>query len=136
VVVTGTGLDLKETCREAYSHQQMADLSQHTNYTGAYSGLVDNLWVTLAIAGACLVGYEIEVRVPRRRGKDGTFRGVPTRIVLALGRSLGAWRRRRAVEQVAEGRPSTERLIRPKFGEDEVVVARRRLGSREAWEFG
>jgi hypothetical protein len=112
----------------------MADLSQHSNYTGAYSGLLDNLWVTLALAGFCLVGYELEVHIPRRRGRDGTFRRIPVRVILALREQWGRWRRRKAKGGV--GRPSTEGLIRGRDRGNEVDEARRKLGSREAWEFG
>jgi hypothetical protein len=41
----------------------MADLKSRPDYNGAYSGLVKNLWLTIGIAGICLVGYEIEVRI-------------------------------------------------------------------------
>jgi hypothetical protein len=117
----------------------MADLSQHSNYTGAYSGLLDNLWVTLAVAGFCLVGYELEVHIPRRRGRDGTFRRIPVRVVWAVRGQWVRWRRRKSKsgsEGGGEGRPSTEGLIRGRDGGNEVDEARRRLGSREAWEFG
>ncbi|KAK8866036.1 hypothetical protein IAR55_001187 [Kwoniella newhampshirensis] len=62
----------------------MADLSQHTNYTAAYSGLLDNFYLTLGIAGACLIGYEIEVHMPRRRGRDGRFQRIPVRVYHAV----------------------------------------------------
>ena len=110
----------------------MADLSQHTNYTGAYSGLLDNLWVTLAIGAACLVGHEIEVRVPRRHGKQGTFRRVPVRVVLAARRQWSKWRSGRRKE-VEDGNGALEKETLEK---DELKEARRRLGARESWEFG
>ncbi|CAD6584971.1 MAG: hypothetical protein TREMPRED_004003, partial [Tremellales sp. Tagirdzhanova-0007] len=88
----------------------MADLAQHSNYTARYSGLLDNLYVTVVIAGVCLLGYEIEIHVPRRRGQEGPFKRIP------------------------------EGLISEKKEEDgeedgKLRAARRRLGSREAWEF-
>ncbi|WWD17764.1 hypothetical protein CI109_102205 [Kwoniella shandongensis] len=86
----------------------MADLSQHTNYTAAYSGLLDNFYLTLGIAGACLIGYEIEVHIPRRRGKDGRFQRIPVRVYHAL-RGMWGWGR-------GEGKAE--------------------LGARESWEFG
>ena len=61
----------------------MASLEQHTSYTGAYSGLLDNFWVTLAIAGICVVGHEIEIHIPRRRGRDGRYRRIPVRLFQA-----------------------------------------------------
>lgn len=113
----------------------MADLAQHTNYTGEYSGLLDNLWLTLAIAGVCVLGYELEVHMPRRRGKDGTFRRVPVRAVVALKEQWMSWRARGrsraasdAIQIVVEKQDTT-----PPTKEE---FDRARLGSREAWEFG
>jgi hypothetical protein len=37
----------------------MADLKSRPDYNGAYSGLVKNLWLTIGIAGVCLIGYEM-----------------------------------------------------------------------------
>jgi hypothetical protein len=115
----------------------MADLSQHSNYTGAYSGLLDNFYVTLAIAGACLIGYEIEVRIPRRRGRSGRFRRIPVRIYNAVMR-IG----KRPKGREIKGRAGTEGLVhgdREKqgvAGQEQVSKERLRLGSRESWEFG
>ena len=110
----------------------MADLSQHTNYTGAYSGLLDNLWVTLAIGAVCLVGHEIEVHVPRRHGKEGSFKRIPVRVVLAAKRQWSRWRsgRRKDVqgENGAFEKDNGERAERQE--------AIRNRGSRESWEFG
>ena len=115
----------------------MADLSQHTNYTGAYSGLLDNLWVTLCVAGACLVGYELEVHVPRRHGREGTFERIPVRLYRAAGR---AWRRQRLKSGgggSGEERTSEEGLVRERKDEGKATTdARNSLGSRESWEFG
>ncbi|WVW82429.1 hypothetical protein I302_104439 [Kwoniella bestiolae CBS 10118] len=112
----------------------MADLSQHTNYTAAYSGLLDNFYLTLAIAGACLIGYEVEVHIPRRRGKDGPFQRVPVRLYYAAKRG---WRRLRTGKTQShhreDGRPSSEGLVRDQDSGDR---ARRQLGDRESWEFG
>ncbi|KAK6905827.1 hypothetical protein I203_106661 [Kwoniella mangroviensis CBS 8507] len=112
----------------------MADLSQHTNYTAAYSGLLDNFYLTLAIAGACLIGYEVEVHIPRRRGKDGRFQRVPVRLFYAAQRGWERLRGRGAKFQNREdGRPSSEGLVRDEGEEDK---ARSKLGDRESWEFG
>jgi hypothetical protein len=113
----------------------MADLTQHTNYTAAYSGLLDNFWLTLAIAGACLVGYEIEVHIPRRRGRDGPFKRIPVRVVHAAKR---AWKRRKEGKLEGEkgGRKSTEQLVEKGVEDERVAEARAKLGSRESWEFG
>ncbi|WVQ82649.1 hypothetical protein IAT38_004781 [Cryptococcus sp. DSM 104549] len=112
----------------------MADLSQHTNYTAAYSGLLDNFYLTLGIAGVCLVGYEIEAHVPRRRGKDGHFQRVPVRVWHALRGRWKRWRGKKAGEgpRREDGRLSSEGLVSP--GKLEID-AREKLGSREAWEF-
>ncbi|ORY32231.1 putative integral membrane protein [Naematelia encephala] len=117
----------------------MADLEQHINYTGKYSGLLDNLWVTLGIAAVCLVGYEIEVHIPRRRGRDGSYRRVPVRVILAFKRGWASWRRGELSwrGKGSSERPSTDGFIREKpEGDTKVEEARRKLGSREAWEFG
>ncbi|WRT64262.1 uncharacterized protein IL334_001193 [Kwoniella shivajii] len=112
----------------------MADLSQHTNYTAAYSGLLDNFYLTLAIAGACLVGYEIEVHIPRRRGREGRFQRIPTRLINAAQRAWNSWTSRNGNDhQRKEGRASSEGLVRD---ESEEGKARNRLGPREGWEFG
>nr|XP_018267046.1 uncharacterized protein I303_01029 [Kwoniella dejecticola CBS 10117]OBR89204.1 hypothetical protein I303_01029 [Kwoniella dejecticola CBS 10117] len=112
----------------------MADLSQHTNYTAAYSGLLDNFYLTLAIAGACLIGYEIEVHIPRRRGNDGPFQRIPVRLFHAAQRGWNHFKGKRGREHDREdGRPSSEGLVRDQNDEDR---ARRRLGDRESWEFG
>ncbi|WVQ97269.1 hypothetical protein IAU59_004380 [Kwoniella sp. CBS 9459] len=112
----------------------MADLSQHTNYTAAYSGLLDNFYLTLAIAGACLIGYELEVHIPRRRGKDGRFQRVPVRIYKAAQRGWRRWKGGTAESQRhVDGRQSSEGLIADDTKEEK---ARKRLGDRESWEFG
>ena len=119
----------------------MADLSSHTNYTGKYSGLLDNLWVTLVIAGACLIGYEIEAHIPRRRGRQGTFERLPVRVFWTLRRLWGEWpsgKRRLSREQ---GGLSADEMVREKgvsLNDKSVQEekARKRLGSREGWEFG
>lgn len=104
----------------------MADLTQHANYTGDFSGLLNNLWLTLAIGGFCLVGYEIEVRVPRRRGWDGTKKGVFVRIWMASARSWRRFRRKRPHPELGKVQVKDEKST------DEYA----RLGDREAWEFG
>ncbi|KAK4684446.1 calcium permeable stress-gated cation channel, partial [Tremellales sp. Uapishka_1] len=115
----------------------MADLSQHTNYTARYSGLLDNFWLTLAIAGVCLVGYELEIHVPRRRGREGRFRRVPVRMGLAV---MDRWKNR--TKEGGKGKPLRRdegELSEEKNGEvqdEKLLEARRRLGSRENWEFG
>jgi hypothetical protein len=113
----------------------MADLSQHTNYTGAYSGLLDNLYVTIAVAAVCLLGYEIEVHIPRRRGRAGKFRRIPVRLWLAM-KGLGKGKEKNGNRKV--GRDSSEGLVGEKVeGRDKnLVQERNRLGSRESWEFG
>jgi len=112
----------------------MADLSQVQSYTGKYSGLLNNLYVTITIAGICLIGYEIEVHVPRRRGRDGTFRRIPVRIYWGVKKAWCGWRRGKWRSE-GEERPSQEGLVREKGGGD-VDRARQRLGDREQWEFG
>ena len=107
----------------------MADLAQHTNYTGAYSGLVDNVYVTAAIAGICFIGYEIEVHIPRRRGKDGPFKGIPIRL-LDVARRAWQGRRKEKIDTGEKGVATASSL-----GE-KGNVAPDRLGSRESWEFG
>ena len=113
----------------------MADLAQHINYTGEYSGLLDNLWLTLAIAGVCVVGYELEVHMPRRRGKDGTFQRLPARAVAALrrlrtgGRTRGRSRAGSGAIEIVVEKQSTPTPTKEDFD-------RARLGSRERWEFG
>jgi hypothetical protein len=112
----------------------MADLSQHANYTGKYSGLLDNLWLTLAIGGVCLVGYEIEIRVPRRRGWQGTKQWVGLRIWRAGQR---AWIDLRRHGRDTGHVESKEHAVEPKYADEpEGDPERRRLGDREAWEFG
>ncbi|WWC86373.1 uncharacterized protein L201_001249 [Kwoniella dendrophila CBS 6074] len=112
----------------------MADLSQHTNYTAAYSGLLDNFYLTLAIAGACLVGYEIEVHIPRRRGRDGPFQRIPVRLYNAVQRSWNGFHVRvPKQDNRQDGRPSSEGLVSDENNEDR---AREKLGDREGWEFG
>ncbi|ODN77902.1 hypothetical protein L202_05008 [Cryptococcus amylolentus CBS 6039] len=109
----------------------MADLSQHTNYNAKYSGLLDNLWLTLAIAGVCLIGHELEVRVPRQRGTDGPRRLLVVRIYQALR----GWKRRTSSRshhpQQGDGRTSSEGLV-----EDKANRPSDRPKSREDWEFG
>lgn len=103
----------------------------------AYSGLLDNFYVTLAIAAVCLVGHEIEVHVPRRRGKDGTFKRIPVRIVHAIQREWKQWHSGRRKTGEGEERTSEEGLVREKAGINATNDrARQRLGSRESWEFG
>ncbi|WVQ77073.1 hypothetical protein IAR50_006756 [Cryptococcus sp. DSM 104548] len=107
----------------------MADLSQHTNYNAKYSGLLDNLWLTLAIAGICLVGHELEVHIPRQRGTDGPRR----LLVVRIYRALRNWKRRRSSggheSQRRDGRTSSEGLV-----EDKTNRPRDRPGSREDWD--
>lgn len=107
----------------------MADLAQHSSYTAEYSGLLDNLYLTLAIAGACLIGYELEVHIPRRRGRDGTFRRIPARIFLAARGRLSS--RKDGVESHARKEVSLE-----KSAVTGLDGARQKLGDRESWEFG
>jgi hypothetical protein len=127
----------------------MADLSQH-NYTGDYSGLLNNFYITLVVAGVCVVGYEIEVHIPRRRGRDGTFRRVPVRVYWAAKKAWRGWKRGRRKGEGGVERPSQEGLVREgekgygRAGEGEGSAereegqdeARKRLGDRESWEFG
>jgi hypothetical protein len=108
----------------------MADLSQNATYTGDFSGLLNNLWLTLAIGGVCLVGYEIEVRVPRRRGWHGTRRGVFVRIWQASGRTWRRLRRRKAHPELGVKKEVVAE------GKDRKDSEYARLGDREAWEFG
>lgn len=107
----------------------MADLDSRTGYTAAYSGLVKNLWLTIGIAGVCLIGYEIEVRIPRRRGRRGTFRRIPVRIYLASARAWTRWKS-----------PSndTSNTFTPSATtqDDRLAAERERIGDRESWEFG
>ena len=114
----------------------MADLSQHANYTGAWSGLLDNLWLTLAIGGVCILGYEIEIRVPRRRGWRGSKQWVGLRIWRAGSRAWAKARRRGRSNSNVESKMhefEADGGATEKRGEDRE---RRRLGDREAWEFG
>lgn len=113
----------------------MADLSQVTTYTGKYSGLLNNLYVTITVAGVCLIGYEIEVHVPRRRGRDGTFKRIPVRVFLGVKRAWSSWRRGRRRSGETEERLSQEGFVGEK-GRAEDDEARKRLGAREQWEFG
>ena len=114
----------------------MADLAQHSNYTARYSGLLDNLYVTAVIAGTCLIGYEIEVHIPRRRGQEGPIKRVPVRLILATKRVWRNWRRGESESKELKGEASQEGLILEMKEEDGTLSkARRRLGSREAWEF-
>lgn len=116
----------------------MADLNQHINYTGAYSGLLDNFWVTLSIAAACLIGHEIEVRIPRRRGRDGSAQRIPIRLGLAAQRQ---WRRLRGRQRGSSSRDGRDILGSETTNEESIqegnmTKARRKVGSRESWEFG
>nr|ODN96786.1 hypothetical protein L204_03495 [Cryptococcus depauperatus CBS 7855] len=112
----------------------MADLSQHANYTAAYSGLLDNFYLTLAIAGACLIGYEVEAHVPRKTGKEGPHERIWARIYKAAVRS---WHRQKDLgiqhPERRDGRSSSEGLV---DNEEKRDPERERLGSRESWEFG
>jgi len=115
----------------------MADLSQHKSYDGAYSGLLDNFYVTLAIAGVCLLGHEIGVHISRRRGRDGPFKRIPVGLVIAAKRTLDSWRYGENESSQKEGRVSNaDRAIDLSGEEGKAAAARKRLGSREAWEFG
>jgi len=108
----------------------MADLSQHVNYTAQFSGLLNNFYVTVAIAAACLTGHEIGVHFPRRRGRDGHFDRIPLRLVEAAKRGWERWRNRD--KQIEVGATSKGSVI-DKEGPSET---RQSVGSREAWEFG
>lgn len=115
----------------------MADLSQHANYTAAYSGLLDNFYLTVAIAGACFLGYEIEVHIPRQRGRDGPRQRLAVRAYNALARQ---WNRRKDPgaslqprRRKGSWRLSSEGLV---GGDKPVDPERERLGSRESWGFG
>ncbi|EIW72492.1 hypothetical protein TREMEDRAFT_66911 [Tremella mesenterica DSM 1558] len=117
----------------------MADLPQRTNYTAAYSGLLDNLYLTLAIAGACLGGYELLVHMPRRRGKQGRFQRVPVRAFFALkrfwtNRKRGRIRNNSSSYPSDHKRQTTEDTAQTKTSKEEFERAR--LGSQEDWEFG
>lgn len=115
----------------------MTDLSQHTSYTAAYSGLLNNFWLTLAIAGACLLGHEIGIRIPRRRGRDGRFRRVGARVALACGR---VWRRRKRKKGGGEEKRTRieeeKGLSKQEKEKLKEQRAREQLGDRESWEFG
>lgn len=115
----------------------MADLSQHANYTAAYSGLLNNFYLTVAIAGACLAGYEIEAHIPRQRGRDGPRQRLAVRAYNALARR---WRERKdpgvshqSRQRRGSWRLSSEGLV---AGDKPGDPERERLGSRESWEFG
>lgn len=117
--------------------QTMADLSQHANYTAAYSGLLDNFYLTVAIAGACFLGHEISVHIPRQRGRDGPRQRLAVRAYNALARQ---WNRRKNPgaslqprRRKGSWRLSSEGLV---AGDKPVDPERERLGSREGWEFG
>jgi hypothetical protein len=110
----------------------MADLKSRPDYNGAYSGLVKNLWLTIGIAGVCLIGYEIEVRIPRRRGRRGTFRRIPVRLYQACTRAWKRWKTRTPGPQ-----SSRKALWNSTYTKDEkLAVERERIGDRESWEFG
>jgi hypothetical protein len=112
----------------------MADLPARQGYTAAYSGLVKNLWLTIGIAGVCLIGYEIEVRIPRRRGRRGTFRHVPARLYLASAR---AWKRWKCRNPAQPAQSSRKALWNSTYtAEEKLAVERERVGDRESWEFG
>lgn len=111
----------------------MADLSQHANYTGAYSGLLNNLWLTLGIAGACLLGYEIEVRIPRRRGWQGGKKRAVVRIWWA-GKKAWVRYRRRGEDGIDKEKGGEKRSLEEP--ESNLAKERRRVGDREHWEFG
>ena len=128
----------------------MADITQH-NYTGNYSGLLNNFYITLIVAGVCVVGYEIEVHIPRRRGRDGTFRRMPVRVYCAAKEAWSRRKRGRRKGDAGRARPiSQEGLMREgekgygRGGEGEGAgelldgeeAERKRLGDRESWEFG
>lgn len=111
----------------------MADLRQRPDYTAAYSGLVKNLWLTIGIAGVCLIGYEIEVRIPRRRGRRGTFRRIHVRLYLACTRAWHKWKCRTP----GAAQSSRRALWNSTYTHDEkLAVERERIGDRESWEFG
>lgn len=115
----------------------MADLSQHANYTAAYSGLLDNFYLTVAIAGACLVGYEIEAHIPRQRGRDGPRQRLAVRVYNALARQRRTRKDPGVPHQPRQRRRSwrlsSEGLV---AGDTPADPERERLGSREGWEFG
>ena len=114
---------------------RMADLAQHSGYSANWSGLLDNLYVTAAIAVVCLVGYEIEVHIPRRRGRDGTYQRVAVRLWYTARRRWERWRGGTRGFKEDKERPSTEVLMR---GHETTLMEeeRKRLGDRESWEFG
>jgi hypothetical protein len=112
----------------------MADLDQRPGYDAAYSGLVKNLWLTIGIAGVCLIGYEIEVHIPRRRGRRGTFRRFPVRIYLASARAWARWNSR-PNDSTPSFTPSTPRRELG-TGDEKLADERARIGDRESWEFG
>jgi hypothetical protein len=115
----------------------MADLTSRANYTGAYSGLLNNLWLTIAIAGVCLVGYEIEVRIPRRRGWQGTKKRAVVRIWWATKRAWARSRKRKDGSGSQDGEKGGEVI---KDGESaqmsKMQKERERVGDRESWAFG
>jgi hypothetical protein len=117
----------------------MADITQITSYTGRYSGLLNNFYVTIAIAGVCLIGYEIEVHIPRRRGRDGTFKRIHVRIGLAAKRAWSRWTKGRIKQKQRGNHIDLKALVGENGGAAQVSAeerARRRLASRESWEFG
>ena len=110
----------------------MADLPQR-DYSAAYSGLVKNLWLTIGIAGVCLIGYEIEVHMPRRRGRRGTFQRIPIRLYQASKRAWKRWKCRTK----GPAQSSRKALWNSTYTIDEkLAVERERIGDRESWEFG
>lgn len=116
----------------------MADLSQHSNYSGAYSGLINNLYVTIGILGIFVIGHEVEIHIRRRRGRDGTFQRIPVRIYKAAQRAIKrqkASRKRRNGQ--SDRREVSEGVISISPDDDaRTLEDRKRLGGREGWEFG
>lgn len=144
-------------------HRTMADIQSHRTYSAQYSGLLSSLWITLGVGGACILGFEILTRIPRRRGKAGPrFQHGKRTWLRGLFSSRGNWRRGRRGKkrdyktlwgrlsmdtEAHELQPrNQERKGVPRLqvaygkGVDESPAVRaekvkEQLGSQESWEF-
>lgn len=144
------------------THGTMADIQSHRTYSAQYSGLLSSLWITLGVGGACILGFEILTRIPRRRGAQGPrFRHGKRTWLRGLFSSRGNWRRGRRGKRdygkalLLWGRRSVDvealelqprRGVVPRLqvarekGVDESPAGRAekvkaQLGSQESWEF-
>jgi hypothetical protein len=140
----------------------MADLKAHKTYAAEYSGLLSSLWITLGLGGACILGFEILSRIPRRRGREGPrFKHGKRSWLQDLFRTSGHWKKRRkrqsyrglwsrlSMETEAhelqtrnQNEAKAVPLIVISGGENDdspelrAQKVQERLGSQEAWEFG